>query len=118
MSSPNPNDCTQLATGEVISNEYNDPTYGIRGDPDLPVIAYKVPRSKIAVGSYGQDMGDADIGRPLYVESFLERRLAEDTALRDIAAQNRSLARYASEANFSTTGGDPRGHSFSTRGVR
>ena len=59
----NPNDGTTLGTAEVISDEYVDPgTVNARIEPLLPPGAYKLPRSKIAVGRYGVDGGDAAIG--------------------------------------------------------
>ena len=80
----NANDNTQLGTAEVISDEYIDPTAQVvRRDPNLPQTAYKVPRSKIAVGPYGQDHGDASDNLPLPVSDARAQRIEECERLRD-----------------------------------
>ena len=51
----NPKDGTQLGTADVIATEYISPnTDGVRVNPNLPGTGYAIPRSKIAVGDYGQ----------------------------------------------------------------
>ncbi len=116
MANPNPNDGTQVATGEVISNESIELVGGAKGDPALPTTNYKLPRSKIAVGPYGQDWGDAQVGRPLQVESLIERQTAELEHVRGAFASQQAQSRYSAEAY--TTDNDRRGQAFSTRGVR
>lgn len=64
-----------IATEEVLTQEPQ------RGDARLPETTYKMPRSKIAVGTYGRDDGDAGPGNELEVVSRQERRLAEETML-------------------------------------
>jgi hypothetical protein len=116
MGTPNTSDGTQLGTGEVVSNE----AIGLatpRGDPAMPQTAYKLPRSKIAVGAYGDDVGDAIAARPLYVESYQERRLAEMAQIAAIEASQNDLRRYAAESQRGIHH-DARGQSISTRGVR
>lgn len=112
---PNPNDGTQLGTGEVISDEYIDPNAGARGDPNLPPTGFKVARSKIAVGQYGQDQGDASVIQPLPVADYMVRREAEQQELRDIGVRQQSMCRYAFER---TDLADRRGNHLSMRGVR
>ena len=111
----NPNDGTQLGTGEVITDEYIDPMLGCRVVNALPPTPYKMPRSKIAVGPYGQDWGDASDDNPLPVESRGERLILEMQAIRDREATFRAMQRYASESAALI---DSRGHAISNRGVR
>lgn len=116
MATPNTNDNTQLGTGELISNEQIETTAN-RGDPNQPISAYKVPRSKIAIGAYGQDGGDATRGTPLQVESYLERREIElDTLVMTLGAIN-NLQNFAAEGRGRTTF-DVRGQLLSDRGQR
>ncbi len=111
----NPNDGTVLGTSEVISDEYIDPVLGCRVINVLPPTGYKLPRSKIAVGPYGQDWGDATADMPLQVESRAERRALE---IADIRSRELGWATF----QRSTVERDPlidaRGHAHSTRGVR
>lgn len=111
----NPNDGTQLGTGEIISDETADPSLGCRLDPNLPQAQYKIPRSKIAVGVYGQDGGDATPDRPLATESKQERLMLEQTALRERVMGLQGMQRYAAET---ISLADARGNEFTTRGVR
>lgn len=111
----NPNDGTTLGTAEVIADEYIDPTTGGRINPNLPPTGYKLPRSKIAIGPYGQDGGDASPDQPLPTESRAERLLIEVQALRDRDTANQYIARRAGET---VSLSDSRGHDLSTRGVR
>jgi len=114
----NPLDGTQLGTGEIISNEAIDPNVGARRDPAQPGTTYKVPRSKIAVGPYDQDYGDASVENPLRVESTLERQLAERAFLQaSDHAQRDAALRYSAEALYGNSH-DCRGHFFATRGTR
>ena len=96
MANPNSADNTQLGSGELIANEAVDPNASKRFDA-APVVAYKLPRSKIAVGNYGQDEGDARAGFPLHVESVLERREAEVARLVSMQASFKDSTRYAGE---------------------
>ena len=112
----NPNDGTTLGTAEVIADEYVDPTMqAVRLEPLLPVTAYKLPRSKIAVGSYGVDAGDASITNPLPVESIQERQLHELDGLRHRDQVASSFGKLQAET---ITLADARGSHFSTRGQR
>ena len=112
----NPNDGTQLGTSEVIADEYIDPTMQeVRAEPLLPVTPYKLPRSKIAVGPYGTDGGDAAPDRPLYVEGVQQRRIDELRSLREKTQMMANLQRFAEEL---VPLADGRGHDMSTRGVR
>lgn len=111
----NPNDGTVLGTAEVISDEYIDPVLGCRVINLLPPTAYKVPRSKIVVGPYGQDWGDASADLPLPVESRAERLMLEQAALRDRQYSSIEFTRYSGET---VPLADSRGHHISTRGVR
>ena len=108
-------DGTSLGTGEIISNEYIDPAQGGRTDPDLPPAAYKLPRSKIAVGDFGIDGGDASYSNPLPVDSRGQRQQGEIDDLRNREEQMLNLQRFAYET-FSMV--DRRGRTFATRGVR
>lgn len=111
----NPNDGTSLGTGEVISDEYNDPVAGGRRDPNLPPTGYKLPRSKIVVGNYGQDGGDASPDTPLATESRAERMLAEQASMRDRDHSAMPAATASGERSLLT---DCRGHHLMNRGVR
>ena len=111
----NPQDGTQLGTGEVISDEFVDANAGVRRDAQLPATPYKVPRSKIAVGPYGQDWGDASTDQPLAVESRQERQFMELQAVRERSHASLLLQKYAAETVSFV---DARGHAMSTRGVR
>lgn len=111
----NPNDGTQLGTGEVISDEYVDPSVGVRRDPNLPPAAYKLARSKIAVGPYGQDQGDATPDVPLPVESRAERWALELASLRDRERAVEQLSRSSADRYALC---DARGQHLDTRGSR
>lgn len=71
--------------GDLISDE--DLTGEPRLSPAVPQLssaqaAYKLERTKVAVGPYGTDRGDVDLdGRPFPVEMGAERRLLEAHAL-------------------------------------
>ena len=95
---PNPNDGTQLGTSEVIADEYIDPTeQAVRLEPLVPVTGYKLPRSKIAVGPYGVDGGDAAPFNALPVESRQERLIQEQLSVSARDAQCISLQKFAAE---------------------
>lgn len=112
----NPKDNTQLGTADSIATEYISPfSDGNRVNPDLPKAGYSIPRSKIAVGPYGQDWGDANPEQPLHVTDGQLRRRAELDAIRDREEAYAIFQRYAGET---VTLADSRGHSMSTRGVR
>ena len=111
----NPNDGTQLGTGEVISDEYIDIKEGTRRDPAQPPTAYKVPRSKIAIGPYGQDWGDASEAFPLQTHDAYLRRVHELEYLRGMDESRAGLATFAQErCNLA----DSRGRHISIRGAR
>jgi hypothetical protein len=111
----NPNDGTTLGTAEVIADEYIDPTTGGRYLALVPITAYKLPRSKIAVGPYGQDGGDAMPDTPLAVESRAERWILEIESLRHRTA---SIAQFQKFAMETIPLCDSRGYDVATRGVR
>ena len=111
----NPNDGTQLGTGEIISDEYIDPEDGARRDPAQPGTGYKLPRSKIAVGPYGQDWGDASEFTPLMTHDAYLRRVHELEFLRDLDEQRSGLTTFAQE-RFNLA--DSRGRHLSIRGAR
>lgn len=111
----NPNDGTVLGTAEVIADEYIDPILGCRVITALPPTAYKLPRSKIAVGQYGQDWGDASVETPLHTESTQERWYAERQYLMNQAVGMVELKTYQQET---VTLCDARGSFMSNRGVR
>jgi hypothetical protein len=117
MPGQNPNDNTSMLGpgGDVISDEYLDPNQPVRREGLLPPGAYKLPRSKIAVGPYGQDWGDASADLPLQVESRAQRQLAELDSLRTRQATLQAMARYAGETISLS---DARGSFLDTRGQR
>ena len=115
LNASNPNDGTVLGTSEVISDEYIDPVLGCRVVNTLPATAYKMPRSKIAVGPYGQDWGDASADIPLQVEQRSLRLLFEQTALRERLLARESLQKWAGETDQLV---DSRGSHITHRGVR
>ncbi|CAB4188169.1 hypothetical protein UFOVP1165_62 [uncultured Caudovirales phage] len=118
MATPNANDNTQLGTGEQISNEAI-PVTGVKLDPNLPVaVQYKVPRSKIAVGPYGQDWGDADYDYPLPTESQKERWAAELIYMQGAASAVQQQYRSSWEGKRDTVSYDPRGRLIDLRGTR
>lgn len=88
-------DGTQLtlgAGGDLVSDE--DLTGLPRGSPLLPQVGaangnYKLERTKIVVGAYGQDAGDATFDAPLPAESRTQRQLAE---LAGLMSQDNNLA--------------------------
>ena len=112
----NPNDGTTLGTSEVISDEYVDPgEQQVRVDPLLPVTGYKLPRSKIAVGHYGIDGGDATFDTPLATESRAERQLQELSRFKQRDSLATQLSRYSAET---VSLFDARGRHVDNRGVR
>lgn len=118
MATPNANDNTQLGTGEQISNEAIALT-GVKRDPNLPTaLQYKVPRSKIGVGPYGQDWGDASTATPLYVESLRERQIAEIAQVQGAAMAVQANYRYAGEGRMDSRTFDAYGRFIDMRGTR
>ena len=111
----NPQDGTQLGTSEVIADEYIDPNLGARPSPLVPPTGYKMPRSKIAVGPYGTDAGDATYDYPLPVESRADRQLQELAALRTRDMGMELLMKSATETMVIM---DSRGHHIANRGTR
>lgn len=95
----NSNDGTTLnpgVGGDVYSSE-DQPVGSQRGDPNLPLTDYKVARSKIAVGPYDTDAGDATFQNPLPVESRRERQAAELAFLKSADAQRYSFSTRSRE---------------------
>ena len=112
----NPKDGTQLGTADVIATEYISPnTDGVRVNPNLPGTGYAIPRSKIAVGDYGQDHGDACQAQPLHVMDAVARRLREIDGIREREENLGCFQRYAGETINLV---DTRGHAMTNRGVR
>lgn len=60
--------------GDNITTEAH-PAGEARSHSDAPTTAYKMPRSKIAVGAFGVDEGDATPDHPLPVGDYAARRL-------------------------------------------
>lgn len=74
--------------GDTISNkEFAVAADGVPADPRgtacLPVTAYKLPRSKIAIGDYDHDNGDATSTNALPIQTFYERRMMEQQMIMD-----------------------------------
>jgi hypothetical protein len=111
----NPNDGTNVGTGEVISDEYVDPSTGQRRDSNLPPTGYKVPRSKIAVGRYGDDLGDATADQALEIHSRSARQFEEILALR---GRDQGIDTFMKSSAENTGLADSRGHHIAQRGVR
>lgn len=111
----NTNDGTTLGTSEVIADEYIDPILGCRVITALLGTPYKMPRSKIAVGAYGQDWGDAAPTTPLDVESKNERSVLEKMMLQQQLESVATMQRYSQETVSLV---DARGSFLSNRGVR
>lgn len=113
----NTNDGTVLGTGEVISDEYIDPNQNGRGDASLPQTGYKVPRSKIAVGPYGQDEGDVSASNPLPVDE-VSWSLADREESRELRDRDNSLMAMRVAFGERISLADSRGSHFTNRGVR
>jgi hypothetical protein len=107
----------QATGGDLVSDE--DMTGAPRLSSLVPQLgavnaSYKVERTKIALGDYDTDRGDAssDGGRPMPMETFVERRLQEEQYLRATEAQYAKLTRRTSERPpalfFSRTGREGR----------
>jgi hypothetical protein len=111
----NPNDGTTLGTSEVISDEAIDPNVGGRRDPYQQPGLYKAPRSKIAIGPYGQDWGDATQDQPLAVESRAQRQYAEIESLQQRDQVQHELISYGA---LNVTLSDARGAHLTNRGSR
>lgn len=111
----NPNDGTMLGTGEIISDEFIDPEDGNRREGSLPQGPYKVPRSKLAIGPYGQDWGDADANHPL---DTVDRATLHALEVDGIRNRLRALSELEKSANETFTLSDSRGHDMTNRGVR
>ena len=86
----------QGSGGDTIATE-DMPVGTPRGDQNLPLTDYKLGRSKIAVGPYDQDLGDATSDRPLPVESRAQRQLAELAFVRQIDQQRTAFATRSRE---------------------
>ena len=80
--------------GDVIATE--DVPAGSPGrlSPDVPTTDYKIGRSKIALGDYGDDLGDVCAQNPIPVTSA-ERRMSEMDSLRQSEIARYSLAAQA-----------------------
>jgi hypothetical protein len=111
----NPNDNTNLGSGEAISNEYIDPAQAGQRRDIVPNTGYKVPRSKIAIGPYGQDWGDVDYDTPL---PTADRHLRRRQEIELLAVCDTGVAVYA--RNYCERGPQPdlRGRHLDLRGVR
>jgi hypothetical protein len=79
------------AGGDVIATE-DMPAGSARATSDVPTTEYKLPRSKLAVGSYGQDAGDVTHENPLPVESREQRQIEENLLLVTMDTQRFTLA--------------------------
>jgi hypothetical protein len=106
------------SAGDLVSDE--DMTAQPRLSPLVPQLGatnagYKIERTKLVVGDYDTDRGDisSDGGRPLPVETFVERRFMEAQYLRatELASQLTLGRRHAERAPvlfFARTGRDGR----------
>src|SRR5579862_565027 len=90
------------SAGDLVSDE--DMTGSPRLSPLVPQLGatnagYKIERTKLVVGDYDTDRGDisSDGGRPLPVETFVERRLQEEQYLRETELQYATLRQRSSE---------------------
>lgn len=104
---------TTATGGDTIATEELAATAsgGARLKDGLPVTAYKVPRSKIAVGSYDEDAGDASPTNPLAVGTLSERRSLEtmDVAARDAASATNVRRCFERSSMSDRRGSDRRG---------
>ena|ERR1700686_4266831 len=82
--------------GDNITTE-DQPAGTQRGAPALPLVDYKMPRSKIIVGTYDVDGGDVTFSNPLPVESMRERRQLESVFLKELEIQRRTLMTRSNE---------------------
>jgi hypothetical protein len=96
-------DGTQLnlgLAGDLVSDE--DMTGLPRGVADVPQLGsgnanYKVERTKVAVGRYGHDDGDAEPDSPLWVGMRRERLVLETEMLARLDANAMSMQRRCYE---------------------
>lgn len=86
-----------LATEEIA-------TGNARSAPGLPTTAYKVPRTKIALGDYDDDRGDVAQDKPLPVDSARGARFDERTELRARDAFALSLVTRGGERSHQRQG--------------
>lgn len=91
----NATDGTQLnpfgvAGGDVISTE-DMPVGAARLSPNTPLTDYKLPRSKIALGTYDQDSGDVTEQNPMPVKMMYERGLLEYQYLQQADSERYAL---------------------------
>jgi len=77
--------------GDVIATEDVQSTNQQDADQSLPAPEYKVPRSKIAVGSVDRDLGDATDDTPLATRDRTIQRTLEDI-LSELRRMNEVLA--------------------------
>jgi hypothetical protein len=83
------------ANGDLISDE--DMTGQPRQDSKLPQLgsanaSYKNERTKIAIGPYGSDFGDAAPGTGLDVRTYQERVALEESMIRDTDCRMATLS--------------------------
>lgn len=90
--------------GDEITTESLEDGEG-RGIAGLPTDDYKLPRSKIIVGPYGRDDGDATHDRPLPVESRAERWAAERAMLQSMEVQPTRAGERGSSVDRRGNGG-------------
>lgn len=110
------NDGTTVASNaDLVSTE--DMTGRPRGTADAPQLGttagnYKLGRSKIAVGGYGADQGDASFDSPLPVGMRAERQQLELIRVREMDASLYSLMTRGQErvqSIFGARGSSDRG---------
>ena len=75
-------------TGDLIVTEEITTAEPGRLANNLPSGTYKMPRSKIAVGSAGYDEGNATAETPLEVTSRRERHIAEQASIAQLNAMS------------------------------
>lgn len=97
MADPSDNVELNPGTGGATIATENQPLYGQRGSSDVPATAYELPRSKIAVGTYGVDAGDASRALPFPVQTFGERQFLELMLLSQLDTARMAQARRGRE---------------------
>jgi hypothetical protein len=111
----NTNDNTALnpgVGGDNISTE-DQPAGTQRGDAALPLVDYKMPRSKIAIGPYDLDLGDAGQYLPLPVQTLRERGIMEEQM---ISARRLALSTLSTRSSYERTTSLDSRFNYSSRG--
>jgi hypothetical protein len=115
---PQATDGTQLnvgVAGDLVSDE--DLTGQPRGTSAVPQLGapnagYKVERTKIAIGDYGQDAGDAAAATGLPVRTLFERQALEEIVIRETQNGMNALADARGRSGSRGSVLDARGGSY------